>query len=239
MEKGVARRHDSFVRIMTWNIHGGVGPDGRRDLERVIELIQRHDPDIIALQEVDSRSHRHRAEPVFERFAAALGAHCSEARLITAPDGDYGHVVVSRWPFRQTAHHDLSVKGREPRAAIEVTIETPYGLLHLVAAHLGLSLHERRYQTALLTSLARAGPAPSLLLGDFNDWVWRGSVQRALATCSPVRTLHRTFPAWLPLLALDRIYFRPASLLVRSWTDQAARMASDHLPVIADIDMPR
>ena len=225
------------VRIMTWNIHGGVGPDGRRDLERITELIKGHDPDIIALQEVDSRPRRHKPQPVFEAFAAALGSHCAEARLITAPDGDYGHVVISRWPFRQTARHDLSVKGREPRAAIEVTIETPSGRLHLVAAHLGLSLHERRYQTELLVSLARTGSDPSVLLGDFNDWVWRGSVRHALAACLPAWTQCRTFPAWLPVLALDRIYFRPSTLLVRSWTDKAARKASDHLPVIADIDL--
>jgi endonuclease/exonuclease/phosphatase family metal-dependent hydrolase len=78
-----------------------------------------------------------------------------------------------------------------------------------------------------------------VILGDFNDWARRGAVQRALTNCAPVFTLHRTFPARFPLLALDRIYCRPSTLLVRSWTDRAARSASDHLPVIADLDMAR
>jgi endonuclease/exonuclease/phosphatase family metal-dependent hydrolase len=62
-------------------------------------------------------------------------------------------------------------------------------------------------------------------------------VQRALGRSLPNRTHHKTFPAWWPVLALDRIYCRPGNLLVRSWTDPLARHASDHLPLIADIDM--
>lgn len=227
---------DTIIRIMTWNIHGGVGPDRRCDLRRVVASVQRHGPDIVALQEVDSRRKR-RGEPAFEFLAASLGEHAAEARLITAPDGDYGHVVISRWPISRTVRHDVSVSGREPRAAIETTIETPSGDLHLVAAHLGLSFRERRHQAALLSRIAQAGPPRCVLLGDFNDLFRHGSVQRALGLSMPNRTHQKTFPSWWPVLALDRIYCRPANLLVRSWTDPLARRASDHLPVIADLDM--
>jgi endonuclease/exonuclease/phosphatase family metal-dependent hydrolase len=41
-----------LVRVLTWNIHSGIGPDGRYDLERVVRLVQRHEPDIVALQEI-------------------------------------------------------------------------------------------------------------------------------------------------------------------------------------------
>lgn len=225
------------VRIMTWNIHRGVGPDGRRDLRRVVELVGRHDPDIVALQEVDSRRRTAGTEPAFEFLAAALGEHAAEARLIAAPDGEYGHVVISRWRLSATARHDISVGRREPRAVIEATVETPYGPLYVVATHLGLSLRERRRQALFLSRLARSGPPRSVVLGDFNDWLRRGSVQRALGSSLPTRTHHRTFPARLPLLALDRIYCRPAGLMLRSWTDPLARHASDHLPLIADLDM--
>ena len=50
---------------------------------------------------------------------------------------------------------------------------------------------------------------PGLLLGDFNDWMWPGSVQN-LARRLPGRARQRTFPARMPLLKLDRIYCRPA-----------------------------
>jgi endonuclease/exonuclease/phosphatase family metal-dependent hydrolase len=104
---------------MTWNIHGGVGPDGRRDLDRVTALVRRHDPDM------DSRSGRGAANFAFEMLASALGAHAAEAKCLLAPDGDYGHVIISRWPLGAPTHRDISVGGREPRAAIEVTSTHP------------------------------------------------------------------------------------------------------------------
>lgn len=225
------------IRVMTWNIHGGGASPRDRDLGRIVALVQAHAPDIVALQEIDSRAGR-QLQPIgaaFELLAEALGAHVADVRLISAADGDYGHALISRWPMRATVRHDVTLAGREPRAAIETVVETPAGPLHVIAAHLGLSFRERRHQARVLTERALRGAAPSIVLGDFNDWVWRGSVQRALAACMETRTRHKTFPARLPLLALDRIYCRPASLLVRSWTDPAARRASDHLPVIADL----
>lgn len=222
---------------MTWNIHGGVGPDRRCDLGRIVELVQRHRPDIVALQEVDSRHDTAGAEPAFSFLADALGRHVAEAKLITAPDGDYGHAIFSRWPISLSTRHDITLPGREPRAAIESTIATPSGELHVVAAHLGLSLRERHRQAARLLSLAQSGAECGIVLGDFNDWIWRGSVQTALARSMPERTHYKTFPARFPLFALDRIYARPAGLITQSWTDPSARAASDHLPVVADLDL--
>jgi endonuclease/exonuclease/phosphatase family metal-dependent hydrolase len=225
------------ARVMTWNIHGGVGSDGLCDLRRVADLVLRHRPDIVALQEIDSRRKAPGAETAFAFLADCLGRHAAEAKLITAPDGEYGHAVFSRWPIAGAVRHDITLAGREPRAAIECVVDTPRGPLHVVAAHLGLSLRERHRQAALLSSLARSEAERTLILGDFNDWIWRGSVQRALASTLPARTHYKTFPARLPLFALDRIYARPASLLQRSWTDPSAKTASDHLPVIAELDL--
>jgi endonuclease/exonuclease/phosphatase family metal-dependent hydrolase len=221
------------VRVLTWNIHAGIGPDRRCDLARIVALVNRHAPDIVALQEVDAR--RPWDGGPFTYLQRALGPHVVEARAIVAPDGDYGHMVISRWPMRDIALHDLSVSGREPRRAIEATVETEHGPLHLVSAHLGLSFAERREQARRLAALAGSAPDTTIMLGDFNDWVRGGAVTRALSALLPARTEHRTFPARLPVARLDRIYCRPAAALVRSWTDAQARCASDHLPVMAEI----
>ncbi len=222
------------VRILTWNIHKGVGLDGIYDLERIVGLVRRHEPDIVALQEVDSRRAPDGDSP-FSYLRQAFGEHCVEARAITAPDGDYGHVVISRWPLSGTVLHDISVGRREPRRAIETIVETQHGPLHFVAAHLGLAFGERRRQVGLLAEIARSAQHTSVLAGDFNDWVWRGWVNTTLLRELPARTWHRTFPSFLPAMRLDRIYCRPAPALLRSWTDPLARRASDHLPVIAEI----
>jgi endonuclease/exonuclease/phosphatase family metal-dependent hydrolase len=77
---------------------------------------------------------------------------------------------------------------------------------------------------------------PTIVMGDFNDWLWAGSVRRTLESVLPRCTHHRTFPAFLPLLRLDRIYMSAAVSLAGCRTDPAARALSDHLPVIAEIE---
>lgn len=111
------------IRVLTWNVHAGIGPDGRYDLPRIVALVRRHQPDIIALQELDSRG-RGITSP-FDYLSVALGTHAAEAKTISAPDGDYGHVLISRWPLTDIAIHDLSISRREPRRAIEATVRTP------------------------------------------------------------------------------------------------------------------
>ena len=61
------------LRAMTWNIHGGVGPDHSHDLDRIIRLIEVHKPDIVALQEIDSRGKRGAKGPPLAYIAAAIG----------------------------------------------------------------------------------------------------------------------------------------------------------------------
>jgi endonuclease/exonuclease/phosphatase family metal-dependent hydrolase len=81
-------------------------------------------------------------------------------------------------------------------------------------------------------------PGRTVVLGDFNDWFWIKSVRRVLAQVCPNRTRLRTFPSHLPLLRLDRIYATSDSPIGKVWTDEGARAYSDHLPVIADIEIP-
>lgn len=221
------------LRAMTWNIHGAVCPAGRHDLQRAIDLILRHAPDVVAIQEVEGRN-RPGSLP-FTALREALGGHAVEAPTLRAADGCYGHMLASRWPLEEGTLHDLSVPGREPRTAITARVETPGGALRLLAAHLGLGWGERRAQAARLAALARATADPLLALGDFNDWEPHGPVDRAFLGTLPSRTRARTFPVGRPLFALDRIYARPRASLVQSWTDRAARAASDHLPVVAEV----
>jgi endonuclease/exonuclease/phosphatase family metal-dependent hydrolase len=223
------------VRVMTWNIHGGIGPDGLHDFQRMLRVIQRADPDILALQEVDSRRLRGGEHPV-SMLKRVLGHHGIAAAAITTADGDYGQVLLSRWPLDSAVVHDISVPRREPRRAIAATIHAPAGRLFVVAAHLGLSFVERRRQCASMMAMIEQCELVTVVLGDFNDWMWPGSVQNVLAYRLPGRTHHRTFPARMPLLKLDRIYCRPAAALVSSSVDPAGADVSDHLPVIASID---
>ncbi len=221
------------VRLMTWNIHGALGRNPHFDLARVVELIRGHDPDVLALQEIDSR--REGASDCFAVLQREFGSYGVGARSLVTADGEYGQMLISRWPMRSTEVHDISFLEREPRRAIEAEIVTPRGGLRVIATHLGLSLRERNSQLQTLLGLVGKTEGLTVLLGDFNDWIWAGSIRNALARVLPGRTRQRTFPSIFPLLRLDRIYCRPGRALLSSFVDPRAQALSDHLPVIADL----
>jgi endonuclease/exonuclease/phosphatase family metal-dependent hydrolase len=223
----------STLRVMTWNIHGALGRNPRFDLAGVVALIQRWDADIVALQEVDSR--RRPAGNTFAYLQDSLGRHGIGAKSITTADGDYGQMLITRWPIAESEIHDISFPEREPRRAVKAEIATPLGTVRVVATHLGLSIRERRSQARTLLGIAGQCAMTTIVVGDFNDWFWPGSVRSALSRELPAYTRYRTFPSRWPLLRLDRVYCRPETALIRSYLDVEARACSDHLAIVADV----
>ncbi|BCJ91965.1 endonuclease [Terrihabitans soli] len=227
------------VRVLTWNIQGGrIGKAGRSDLAPVVGLIRRWEPDIVALQEVDSRRCAPGDAPAFTFITQQLGFHAVEAKTIIAKDGgEYGQMLSSRWALARTEVHDISVPHREPRRAIEAEIDTPAGRVLVFASHFGLTFGERRKQAETVARLAAKSRHPAIVLGDFNDWTRHGAVQKALSGGFPALTQHRTWPSFFPVMRLDRVFCRPASALRNSRTDPEGARFSDHLPIIADINL--
>ncbi len=223
-----------LIRILSWNVHGCVGRSGRFDPEAVARVIVDLAPDIVALQEVDDRRHLSGELDMFRYFGELLGGHAAAARTIRTSTGDYGHVLVSRWPLAETRLLDLSVPGKEPRCCIRA-VDANHGL-QIAAAHLGLGARERRRQLAIIRAAVDRPPAlPSVILGDFNEWRRRGLATRVL--CPPFReaAAAASFPARRPLLALDRIWCRAPLVPHSSRAVAEARHLSDHLPVLAEL----
>ncbi|MEX2124173.1 MAG: endonuclease/exonuclease/phosphatase family protein [Woeseia sp.] len=222
---------DGTIRVLTWNVHSCIGTDRRFDPERVKDTIHALEPDIAALQEVDSRRD---LRDGFDLLGNALGNHRAEVRTIRTPDGDYGHMLLSRWEITAWTHHDISFRRREPRSLIEARIETGAGPISVLATHLGLNRGERRQQAITVAALAEADRLPTVVMGDFNEPTGRGTAGRMLGQVFRSVGRQATFPSRWPLFPLDRIWFEPSLSLIRSDTPRDARRASDHLPLWAD-----
>jgi endonuclease/exonuclease/phosphatase family metal-dependent hydrolase len=236
------------MRLLTYNIHKGIGGSDRRyRLERVLEVIEGENPDLICLQEVarNVRRSRHHDQPrlLVEYFRAA--AHIYQLN-VRRKDGGYGNLLLSRWPFLSKHHVSLRWNSRKPRGAQIAVVETPEGSLQLVNWHLGLAEKERHWQVSHLLRhhlFLEAAHLPTLIVGDFNDW--RNTLcDGAFAfndfeqvTNPPSR--FRSFPAWWPLACLDKVFYRGGvhikhARVVRS---RCARRASDHRPLVVDFHL--
>lgn len=236
------------MRVLSYNIHKGIGGRDRRySLDRVIEVIEQANPDLICLQEVDRhvrRSHYHDQPSLLARYFNAEGMlYQLNVRLKT---GGYGNLMLSRWPIRSRHQISLRLKWRKPRGAQLAVIDSPEGPLHLVNWHLGLAEAERHWQVQhLLTHplFREQEHLPTLIIGDTNDWrntLTKGRFlperfQHATAPASRFRS----FPAYLTLGSLDKAFCRGDLDIhhAQIWRTAAARVASDHLPLVVDFHL--
>ncbi len=230
------------LRIATYNIHRCRGLDGRTIPGRIAEVIRAIDPDVVALQEVIG------AGPASAGHAEELGALLGMG-WVMAPTRSFrgslfGNVVLSRLPIRHHSHYDLSWKTCEPRGCQRVDIALGAGTLHLYNVHLGTAVLERRYQASRLSTVLtdkRVG-TPKIVLGDFNEWL-RGRATTMLSErlrSIDLRThLKRrmTYPGVFPVLHLDHIYYDGEVEVthVELPRTRLALIASDHLPLVADV----
>ncbi|MBI4526059.1 MAG: endonuclease/exonuclease/phosphatase family protein [Deltaproteobacteria bacterium] len=229
--------------VASYNIHRGVGLDGRRDIARTSRIVKQLRADIIGLQEVECRSNIDSQCHQLAQLADATGLTAVAGPTIRGRDrGHYGNALLTAWRVLAVRRLDLSVPGREPRGALDVNLDIRGKTVRVIVTHLGLRGAERRYQVKrLITALSEEPAGLVIALSDANEWLPVGRPLRSLRAIFGKTHASRTFPSLFPLLALDRIWVRPKEDLVhiRPHKTSLARIASDHLPLKAIIDPTR
>lgn len=247
MVQDVKKAH---LRLVTWNIHKGIGGlDRRYRLERVVELLIQQKPDVLLLQEVAEGMPSTRRHNQVELLSSALGLpHFAYNKEHSFRVGGYGNAILSRFQLSDVAHVDLTIGWHKKRGAICARAHVQHngharGLV-ICNLHLGLSGAERAEQ---LVRFLRCDTfsglhlrTPVVIAGDMND-LWGSLGQRFFAPVGLKRAGNRfnTFPAILPARPLDAIFLRGDLRSVHYGTRRGAlaRVASDHLPLIADLEL--
>ncbi len=239
-------RRSRTIRVATYNVHRCRGMDARTLPQRIASVIAGLDADVVALQEVVGASQNRPGQAA--ELGAALGMGWVMAPTRHLRGALFGNVVLTRLPVKHHAQHDLSWKTCEPRGVQRVDVALDdHHVLHVYNAHLGTSLGERRVQADTLATLVHDNRAhgPSVVLGDFNEWA-RGLatdiLSARLESIDLTRFLRRkrTYPGLFPLLHLDHIYYKGKIEVtnVELVRTRQALMASDHLPLVADLRIP-
>jgi endonuclease/exonuclease/phosphatase family metal-dependent hydrolase len=237
------------LRVVTYNVHRCKGIDGRLRPDRVVDVLREVDADVIALQEVVSAEGDGDCNQA-RYLGDTLGLHWALGENRKLKGAAYGNVALSRFPLKVVTNHDLSVEGYERRGALHTDVcLTETDILHMFNVHLGTAFLERRHQarrlserqTGLLHNNELRGP--KIVLGDFNEWTQGLATQMLGSHLKSVdirKYLGRskTYPAFMPVLHLDHIYYDgPLELVaLRLHRTRKAVVASDHLPLVAEFE---
>jgi len=238
------------IRLLTYNVHYGIGRDGRYDLARIAAVIRQESPDVVALQETDNGVARSRRDDQVGWLTEALGFPHS-ARCVTRrfSQGDFGLALLSRFPIIKEERYDLSHRQREPRYCFRADLEIETGArIHVFNCHLGLSARERRFQQSRMLSkailLSEELKDPVVLMGDFNDRpvpvVHRRLRGHFVDVFRSIRSRCGHTFRWGPLaLKLDHIYTSPGVRVLTSRVGNGplSLVASDHRPLFAIIEL--
>jgi endonuclease/exonuclease/phosphatase family metal-dependent hydrolase len=237
-------------RLLTYNIHKGIGGiDRRYDISRIVETIAHYHPDVAMLQEVDDGAPRSLHHAQCDMLADALALpHRSYQRNVRLKIGHYGNALLSKFPLSDVVDIDLTIPFKKRRAALvarcHAAVDGHTRTVAVANVHLGLAGFERSIQlrrlltTECLTSLR--AQTPLIIGGDFND-VYGNLGRRVMQPAGfLLASGHgRTFPAAAPLRRLDRVFFRGGIHACGAFVGhtQVARRASDHLPLIVDFEI--
>ena len=247
------------IKIMTYNVHYGIGRDRRYLLERIIDVIGGENPDVVALQEIDRNLPRTNFDDQAEIIADALGMNCHYCINCRIRNGELGMATLSRFPVEENRRHDISyctslkVRTVRPRCVFHTDIVAGSARIHVFNAHLGLGVRERVHQRGKLLSKAilldEKLKDPIVVAGDFNDKPisvvhsrfqdhFRDAFKLTGGLTNGRKRNAATF-RWGPLrLKLDHIYVSDKLKPVESYVVNTplSRIASDHMPLVAIVE---
>lgn len=245
------RAAPSVVRLVTYNLHQGRDRRGRSVVDALADAVARLDPDVLACQESLAPAD---TGPVDAKTVDTAGNIATRLRAVGFADhrfapnavvrrGRLGNALVAREELCDHRNVDLSVGRHEPRGLQSARLSRSG--LTIWNTHFGLTGAQRRRQWAILGErVAAEDPGrPLVICGDFN--AWRGGFDRAASRIGLTNALdgvprraRRTFPAWRPLFALDRVYVRGVRVrTARVLTGPPWDALSDHLPVEAELEL--
>lgn len=233
------------LRVMTYNIHVGVGMDKKLDLQRIADVINRERPDLVGLQEVDRGVRRTEGRDEIVELARLTRMDFAFAPNLDYQGGKYGVAILSRWPIKHTVHHMFENKREaERRGMLKVEIEVEKKTINFVTTHLDYQFEDGRlFETEQLMRLIDDAKGPLIVVADLND-IPEGSAYKLMRTkFDDVWVMSRakgegfSYPADKPVKRIDHIFYRTGDRVRAKKAWVVATLASDHVPVVAELEI--
>ena len=235
-----AKQCPNELRVLSYNIHIGIGNDEELDLERTARVIMAQTPDIVALQEVDNKADRTKNIDQAAELARLTGMHAVFGKTISIAGGDYGIAVLSKYPI---AEHKITQLPRrenhEDRGALQVKLDLDNGktLLFVCTHFCHLSEERRVKQAEKINELFADLDGPVVVAGDFNATPESETIKTLQAKWADATDEKPTFSSDKPHVKIDYIFYRSAETFrVKETKVIEEPVASDHSPVLSVLE---
>lgn len=228
---GASASQPESTRIMTYNIRNGVGYDNQRNIQRTANVVLRSQPDIVAIQEVDSVTGRSGGTYVLGDLAEATGMHAYFAPAIDYDGGKYGIGLLTR--EEPLSVKRVSLPGREEARALLIAEFPGY-----VAActHLSLTPEDALASVDIIRQAVTQSGKPAVVCGDLNSFPESDVIKSLERDFTRVCDNKPTFPAPSPQEKIDYIFISSGSGAAScGYKVIDAPVESDHRPIIAEI----
>ena len=233
------------LRVMTYNIHVGVGMDKKLDLQRIADVINAARPDLVGLQEVDRGVKRTEGKDEIVELAALTRMEYAFAPNLDYQGGKYGVAILSRLPIKHTEHRMFENKREsERRGMLRIEVEVERKTLNFVTTHLDYQFEDGRlFETEQMLKFLEGVKGPMIVVADLND-LPTGSAYKLMDTkfddawvTSGAKTDGFSYPADKPVKRIDHIFYSAGDRMraKKAWVIET--LASDHIPVIAEIEI--
>jgi endonuclease/exonuclease/phosphatase family metal-dependent hydrolase len=233
------------LRVMTYNIHVGVGMDKKLDLQRIAAVINAEHPDLVGLQEVDRGVKRTEGKDEIAELAQLTSMNYAFAHNLDYQGGQYGVAILSRFPLEKTDHRMYeNLREAERRGMIRVEIKLAGRTINFVTTHLDYQYEDGRvFETEQLLKFLEGVEGPLIVVGDFNDEP-AGGAYKLMQTkfedgwvTAKAKDAGLSYPADKPTKRIDYVFTRQRDRLRARKAWIVNTLASDHLPVVADLEI--
>jgi endonuclease/exonuclease/phosphatase family metal-dependent hydrolase len=228
------------MRIATYNTRGSLGMDGTRSTARIADTLRPLSPDVVCFQEIYQRLPPVTTEDQPAVLGSLLNRRFVFQRCLDFAFGGYGIGIAAHSHHFESFEH-LLPSFKEQRGALEVRLRNIGGLhsVTVFCTHWGLHPDERKLQAEALADLVKAAPRPLVVCGDLNEEAtgeaFRLLVDRTGLIDSDAAQNHTTFVSSNPDVRIDFVLH--SEELRVTHCEALASLASDHLPVLADLEM--
>ena len=233
------------LRVMTYNIHVGVGMDKKLDLQRIADVISAERPDLVGLQEVDRGVERTEGKDEIAELAKLASMHYAFAHNLDYQGGQYGVAILSRFAIQKLDHRKYENRREaERRGMLRVETQIDGRIFNFVTTHLDYQHADGRlFETEQMLKFLEGIGGPLIVVGDFNDEP-AGEAYKLILTKfydswlkAGARGPGLSYPADKPVKRIDYVFTRQSDPIRAKKAWIVSTLASDHLPLVTDLEI--